>query len=250
MLTVLVRDILLQNSKIQIFSKMENVVVCRQTWIHLRDCLDKCRCNGCDTEVRLRLKQLVMCPLSTSVHQSTLQTETLHIITRKWAATARYLSKTTITKPRESETVVTSNPSTLSVFVSVAWETRVVAILVVMMRCKIITVISWMIAEDNEMKPRTVQYTPDKISPQYIHSSFVSLNRQLGGILTCNLNITISSNHIWISAPLIEPVDTWNKQSVTVSSCDHIKHFISAWLHLLSLSVDIISYDCAVSDTR
>ena len=149
------------------------------------------------------------------------------MITRKWAGTARYLSKTTITKPPtlqpsnpptlESETVVTPSPLTLTVFVSVAWLSHSPG--------------------DDEMENyhgyqvndcwgqwyeapywavSSEQYSSDKVSPQYIHSSFVSLNRQLGGILTCNLNITISSNHIWISAPLIEPVDTWNKQSVTL----------------------------------
>ena len=88
MLTVVVRD-----SFLQIFSKMEMFLFSRQSWIHLWDCLDRCCCNGCDTEVTLRFKQLVKCPLSTSLQSPDYKRDGPH------HNKERYLSKTTITNP-------------------------------------------------------------------------------------------------------------------------------------------------------
>ena len=145
---------------------MDNVVVCRQTWIHLWDCLDKCCCNGCHTEVRLRFKQLVMCPLSTSVQFKSDDPHHNKEMSRCWKIFVKNNNYQTPWKWN----VVNFNPSTLSVFVSVAWATGVVAILVVMMRCRIISCMS---SEYNDMKSLTATLTVD-ISPQYIQNSIVS----------------------------------------------------------------------------
>ena len=103
-----------------------------------------------------------------------------------------------------------------------------------------------------EWLPGTMKWSPvlcNTVQIKFLLNTFIAplylsilYSRQPGGILTCNLNITISSNHIWISARQIEPVDTytWDKQSVTLSSSDHIKHFIFSALALISLVTPVL----------
>lgn len=74
---------------------------------------------------------------------------------------------------------------------------------------------------------------------------FVYLYRQLGGFLTCNLNITISSNHIGISPPLTDGASRYLEQTfsniLTTLNISFQLGFIFSASALISLVMTVLS---------